>query len=70
MEDGNLEMNTNELSSEKERLKDKPEDCWYCKSSQVKYWDETDEEIVFKCHKCGKFMAIPFDKSVLHWYFA
>ncbi len=65
-------MNTNKnvILSREEVLKEKPQQCWHCEDLQVKYWDETDEEIVFKCHKCGKFMAIPFDRSTQHWYFA
>ena len=44
--------------------------CDGCKSQNVKYWDETDEEIIFKCLDCNRFITIPFKNDKLRFYFS
>jgi len=38
-----------------------PKDCFYCDSKNIKFNDFTKEEALWKCEKCEKTMAIPYD---------
>ena len=58
-----MNKNRNIILSREEVMKEKPQDCWFCQSDQVKYWDETDEEVIFKCQECGRYMPLSFDKN-------
>jgi hypothetical protein len=46
-----------------------PKKCQRCDSKNIDYWDETDEEIIFKCFNCKQFYPIPFHKNKLNLYF-
>ncbi len=48
---------------------EKPSKCRFCKGMKIRYWDETDEEVIFRCADCGKFIPIPFSKTILRFYF-
>ena len=56
--------------SREDALKKRPKACENCNGKHVKYWDETDEEVVFQCADCGRYYPVPFDTSKLHFYFA
>jgi len=45
------------------------ERCKHCKQGQLVYFDETEEEKIFICNKCGKFDARPFNTAKLYVYF-
>ena len=55
------------ILSREDVLKERPEIC-ECNSNNIEFWDETDEEILFKCQQCGKYYPIPFDRSHPHFY--
>ncbi len=44
--------------------------CLQCKSERVKYWDETEAEIIYKCLDCSHFYTIPLNKDKLNIYFS
>ncbi len=46
-----------------------PTMCQRCGSENIDYWDETDEDIIFKCLNCKQFIPIPFNMDKLHFYF-
>ena len=50
-------------------LNEFPESCINCHSQDIEYWDETDEEIIFQCKVCKKFITIPFRRNKLRFYF-
>ena len=53
-----------------ELISDKvPKKCQQCGSEKINYWDETDEEIIFKCLDCLHFYPVPFNTDKLHSYF-
>ena len=39
-------------------------------NGEVKYWDETDEEIIYQCTRCNKFYTIPYDPQSKTIYFS
>ncbi len=43
--------------------------CIRCNSDEIVYWDETDEEIIFRCKICKSFLTIPYRKDKLRFYF-
>ena len=58
------------LEQKKQVLDKIPRTCIRCSSSSIEYWDETDEEIIFQCKDCKRFIAIPYksDKQKLFYY--
>lgn len=46
-----------------------PEFCLEC-NGEVKYWDETEEEIIFQCVKCTRQYTIPYDPHNKTIYFS
>ncbi|KKM97993.1 hypothetical protein LCGC14_1162410 [marine sediment metagenome] len=46
-----------------------PKECEDC-NGEVKYWDETEEEIVFQCTGCKRYYSIPLDPNKLTIYFS
>ncbi len=55
---------------QKKAILDKiPKKCINCKSENISYWDETDEEIIFECKDCKAFLPIPYDTNKLRFYF-
>lgn len=59
-----------ESKGTKNNLDESCEFCIKCKSQNVRYWDETDEEIIFQCNACKSFISIPFSRHKLKFYFA
>lgn len=57
------------ILSKDEALGKKPAVCPNCNSTIINYWDETEQEIIFRCEECGGFIPIPFNLSRLHFYF-
>jgi len=47
-----------------------PTVCQRCGSENIDYWDETDEEIIFRCLNCKQYIPIPFDIDDLRLYFS
>ena len=40
-----------------------PKECEICDSIRIEYWDETDDEFIFRCIDCGTYYPIPIDPS-------
>ena len=57
------------ILTRQEAIQKKRKTCWNCNSENIKYWDETDEEIIFQCQDCKGFHPIQFDTSKLKFYF-
>lgn len=51
-----------------------PQECRFCKSNKMTFYDYTDEEALWKCQECGKLTIIPYDfqdpDGQLHFYFS
>lgn len=43
--------------------------CYICNSEEIRFWDETNEEKIYKCQKCEHFIAIPFNVDKIRFYF-
>lgn len=46
-----------------------PKKCKECKSEKIEYWDETEEEIIFKCLNCKSFCPISLNRERLLIFF-
>lgn len=57
------------LERKKQALDKIPKFCIKCNSENIEYWDETDEELIFRCSKCKTFITIPYEKDKLRLYF-
>ncbi len=53
----------------KEILDKVPKECELCDSKRIEYWDQTEEEHVFRCIDCGASYPIPMDLSKLPFNF-
>ncbi|MFX1258216.1 MAG: hypothetical protein ACFFAN_10175 [Promethearchaeota archaeon] len=40
-----------------------PKVCELCSGKRIEYWDQTQEQIIFRCIDCGIYYPIPTDKS-------
>ena len=58
------------LEEKREVLDKIPKQCVDCNSKNIKYWDETDEEIILQCRICKRFITIPFRNDKLRFYFS
>ncbi len=45
-----------------------PKECEICDSVRIEYWDETEEEFIFRCIDCGTYYPIPIDDLALYDY--
>jgi len=49
-----------------------PKECWNCKSTEMAFWDYTDEEALWRCKKCNRLTPRPFDfrdpNGKIHFY--
>ncbi len=46
-----------------------PKKCYVCNSEEINFWDETNEEKIYKCQNCKRFTAIPFTVDKIRFYF-
>ncbi|MHA2340084.1 MAG: hypothetical protein ACXACX_22520 [Candidatus Hodarchaeales archaeon] len=46
-----------------------PDSCPRCKGEKFSYWDETDEEIIFRCKSCKAFAPLAYKRDKLKFYF-
>lgn len=46
-----------------------PKTCQQCGGLKIDYWDETEEEIIFKCLECQHLYPVPLNTEKLHSYF-
>jgi uncharacterized Zn finger protein len=46
-----------------------PHECEICNSIRIEYWDENEEEFIFRCIDCGTYYPIPVDTSKLYYDF-
>ncbi len=67
MED--LQPPSTHIRTREEIFKLAPGNCPEC-NGEVKYWDETKEEIIFQCIKCTKHYTIPYDPMSKTIYFS
>lgn len=44
--------------------------CMNCNHEGMEFWDETNQEIIYRCKYCKLYHSIPFDKEELKFYFA
>ena len=58
-----------QMRTREEVLKCAPEYCLEC-NGEVKFWGETEEEIIFQCVKCTKHYTIPYDPKSETIYFS
>ena len=47
-----------------------PNECVKCNNNGFNFWGETDEELVFRCKKCGRYYSIPFKQDTIRFYFS
>lgn len=67
----------NLTKSEQEKLMEKnsnildeiPKKCKECNSEKIEYWDETEEEIIFRCLKCKIFYTFSLNREKLSIFF-
>ena len=52
----------------KEILEKVPKECEECNNTRIEFYDETEEEYIFRCIDCGAFYPIPIDPEKLHLY--
>ncbi len=57
------------LEQKRQALEKIPKKCIKCRSENIEYWDETDEEIIFQCKNCSQYITIPYKKDKLRFYF-
>ncbi|MFX1456948.1 MAG: hypothetical protein ACFFDB_16350 [Promethearchaeota archaeon] len=57
------------FEKKKKVLERVPRNCLRCGSVVIEYWDETDEEIIFQCNNCKRFITIPYKQDDLKFYF-
>jgi len=57
------------LEQKKQALDKIPKLCIECNSENIEYWDETEEEIIFRCKMCKIFITTPYKKDKLRFYF-
>lgn len=61
----NVNRNNNKYhSTDMETIK-----CQSCMSNKIEYYDETDEELIYKCLNCSTLFAIPLNTRDLSFYF-
>ncbi len=46
-----------------------PKKCKECNSEKIEYWDETEEEIIFRCLNCKIFYTLSLNREKLLIFF-
>ncbi|MHA1272860.1 MAG: hypothetical protein ACTSVV_00970 [Promethearchaeota archaeon] len=69
IEDDLIIKNRDAILNDKQVIK-KIKSCFFCNSSSLEYWDETDEEIIYKCEVCKRYITVPFKNDKLRFYFS
>jgi uncharacterized Zn finger protein len=44
-----------------------PKECEICDSTRIEYWDENEEEYIFRCIDCGTYYPISIDTNKLYY---
>jgi len=60
-----IELRVSMVNLSKEVLALVPKECEICNSIRIEYWDETEDEFIFRCIDCGTYYPIPIDPSRL-----
>ena len=58
-----LQLENEEIIKQSKFLFKIPKACNKCNSKRIIYWDETEEEIIFKCLNCKSFCPISLNKG-------
>ena len=57
------------LDIKEKKIDHVPKKCYICNSEEIRFWDETNEEKIYKCQNCKHFTAIPFTVDKIRFYF-
>jgi len=57
------------LDIKEKKIDPVPKKCDVCNSEEIRFWDETNEEKIYKCQNCNHFIAIPFTIDKIRFYF-
>lgn len=64
-----LQLENKEIIKQRKFLFKIPKTCNECNSKRIIYWDETEEEIIFKCLDCKSFCPISLNSEKLLIFF-